>query len=231
MGFGGNLTSDEIVDQVLYFARSLKPKLQKVTNIVFMGMGEPMLNLANVESAIEIFTNPEKMAMSVRRITISTSGYLPQFKQLVDHGFRGRVAISLHAPNQELREKLMPVAKIYPLNNLMKTLDEYVELNNKRVSYEYVLIKNVNDQDEHALQLADLLKGRLAHVNLIPYNPISERDFVRSNREQITRFTKLLEKHKINHSLRVTMGDDVNAACGQLADRENKRNISRKINI
>lgn len=231
MGFGGNLSSTEIVEQVLHFSRSLKLKDQKVTNVVFMGMGEPMLNLINVEEAIAIFTDPEKMAMSVRRVTVSTSGYIPQFKQLVERGFRGRVAISLHAPNQEMRANLMPVSKIYPLEKLMETLDDYVELTNKRVSYEYVLIRNLNDQPEHAQQLANMLKHRLSHVNLIPYNPISERDFARSNQQQIEKFTSILKKNRINYSIRVTMGDDVNAACGQLADRENNKNVQKKINI
>jgi 23S rRNA (adenine2503-C2)-methyltransferase len=160
MGFGGNLTANEIVDQVLYFSRKLAKSNEKVSNIVFMGMGEPMLNLDNVIDSIDIFTNPKKMGLSQRRITISTSGYVPQLKTFIDRGFRGRLAISLHAPNQELRERLMPVAKIFSLNQLMNLIDEYTKLNNKRVSYEYVMISGVNDQPEHARQLVKLFRKR-----------------------------------------------------------------------
>lgn len=231
MGFGGNLTTEEVVDQVMYFQRILKKEGRKVTNVVFMGMGEPMLNLDNVQSSLDVMTDPEKLGMSNRRFTISTSGYIPQFKKLVENGFRGRVAISLHAPNQELRAKMMPVAKIFSLDQLMQTLDEYVELTNKRVSYEYIMIRNLNDQKEHAQQLIDLLKNRLAHVNLIPYNPIKEERFERSPKNNIRVFTSMLSDAGINYTIRQTMGDDVNAACGQLADRENKKHQKKRIKI
>lgn len=235
MGFGGNLTAQEIVDQVLYFQRYLNNLNEtgepKVTNVVYMGMGEPMLNLKEVQASLDIFTDPEKLAMGARRFTISTSGYLPQFKQLVNAGYRGRVAISLHAPNQELRQKMMPVAKIYPLEDLIKTLDEYVELTNKRISYEYILIKGVNDQPEHARQLIALFSHRLHHLNLIPYNPIREVDYERSPNSNIHQFTSMLASAGLNYTIRVTMGDDVDAACGQLADRENKKHVNKRIRI
>jgi 23S rRNA (adenine2503-C2)-methyltransferase len=231
MGYGGSLSAIEIVDQVLYFQRYLKQFEQKVTNIVFMGMGEPMLNLKEVMGAIAMFTDSDKMAMSSRRITVSTSGYIPQLKQLIASGFRGRLAISLHAPNQELRAKLMPVAKIFNLDDLMNTLDEFVALTNKRVSYEYIMLKGVNDQEEHAIQLVKMFQKRLAHLNLIPYNPIAEEDFERSSKSDLAKFTNILKNHNINYTIRITMGDDVNAACGQLADRENKKHIAKKINI
>ncbi|MCA9383809.1 23S rRNA (adenine(2503)-C(2))-methyltransferase RlmN [Candidatus Dojkabacteria bacterium] len=229
MGFGGNLSAKEIVDQVMYFQRQLHEQDDKVTNIVFMGMGEPMLNLPEVEKSIEVFTNPDKLGMSSRRLTISTSGYVPQLKKLIDDGFKGRVAISLHAPNQELREKLMPVAKLFPLEKLIEALDDYVEITNKRISYEYVMIKDVNDLPEHANQLADLFEDRLAHINLIPYNPIAERDFQRTTNNHLREFTRILTKRKIHYTIRQTMGDDVNAACGQLADRANKKHQAKKI--
>jgi 23S rRNA (adenine2503-C2)-methyltransferase len=213
----------------MYFARMLRETNEKVSNIVFMGMGEPMLNLPEVQGAIDIFTDEHKLAMSTRRITISTSGYIPQFKKLVADGFRGRVAISLHAPTQELREKLMPVAKLFPLDKLMEALDEYVDLTNKRVSYEYVLIKNFNDTRESARALVELMKHRLHHVNLIPYNPIAERSFERSPQENLRDFTTILADAGINYTIRQTMGDDVNAACGQLADRENKKHVGKSI--
>jgi 23S rRNA (adenine2503-C2)-methyltransferase len=239
MGFGGNLSDREIIDQIMYFQRWLKDNASDspindrdyVTNIVFMGMGEPMLNLEHVQSAIDTITSPQKLAMSSRRITISTSGYVPQFKKLVESGFRGRVAISLHAPNQELRAKMMPVAKVFSLDELLEALDDYVELTNKRVSYEYVMIKNLNDQEVHAEQLVELFANRLAHINLIPYNPIREENFERSKRSQMQKFTDILNRYNVPHSIRVTMGDDVDAACGQLADRENRKHKDKKIRI
>lgn len=217
LGYGGRLSAEEIVDQVLYCARLLKKDHQKVSNIVFMGMGEPMLNLDEVQAAIAVLTDKSKFGLGNRRITISTSGYIPQFEKLVASGFRGRVAISLHAPNQTLRAALMPVARIYPLSQLMKTLDAYVRLTNKRISYEYIMIDGVNDQPKHAHQLVKLLGKRLAHINLIPCNPITGEPYKRSSRENIHAFTHILSAYDIEHSVRVTMGDDINAACGQLA--------------
>ena len=196
-----------------------------------MGMGEPMLNLKEVEESLDIFTAEDKLGMGARRFTVSTSGYIPQFKQLVERGYRGRVAISLHAPNQELRAKMMPVAKIYNLEDLMAALDEYVELTNKRISYEYIMIKGVNDLPEHADELVELLGNRLHHINLIPFNPIKEEDFERSPAENLRDFTSILADNNMNYTIRVTMGDDVNAACGQLADRENKKHQTKKIKL
>jgi len=219
MGFHGNLTAREIVDQVLYFQRLLKKDKQKVSNIVFMGMGEPLLNLKNVQEAIDIFTDPKKMGFSSRRITVSTSGYVPQLKQLIEDGYRGRLAVSLHAPNQELREELMPVAKVYPLHQLMEILDDFTKLTNKRISYEYTLIEEVNDLQSHAKQLIKLLKGRLAHVNLIPINPIQGSKFQRPSKNRIFKFASFLKQAKIPYTIRITMGEDIKAACGQLSGK------------
>ncbi len=218
MGFRGSLSAEEIIDQILYFKRLLKQKGEDVTNVVYMGMGEPMLNLAEVEKSIQILNSPDKIGLGIRHITVSTSGYIPQFKKFVANGYRGRVAISLHAPNQELRSQLMPVARAFHLQDLMTMLDEYVALTNKRVTYEYVMIDQVNDQAEHAYDLVNLLKGRLAHINLIPYNPIPHTTFKRSPRDSIQKFSEILTTEGINHTVRVTMGDDIAAACGQLID-------------
>ncbi|NMB57198.1 23S rRNA (adenine(2503)-C(2))-methyltransferase RlmN [Candidatus Beckwithbacteria bacterium] len=217
LGFGGNLTSQEMIDQIMYFLRLLKKENQKLSNIVFMGMGEPLLNLDNVWETMQIISHPEKLAMSMRKITVSTSGYIPQFKELVERGYRGRVAVSLHFPTQEMREKYMPVAKIYQLSNLVKALEEFVELTNKRVSFEYVMIKDLNDRQEDARALVKLFHTRLIHFNLIPYNPIKGENFQRSSREQIEKFGEILQQNGIPYSVRLTMGDDIGAACGQLA--------------
>lgn len=223
MGFQGNLTAEEIIDQIMYFQRMLKHENQRVTNVVYMGMGEPMLNLNEVEKSVRILIDPKKFGISQRRITVSTSGYIPQFQKYIADGFRTRMAISLHASNQEMRAKLMPVARQFPLDKLMESLDEYVKLTNKRISYEYVMLKDVNDSKQNARELAALLKGRLAHVNLIPYNPIKEADFGRSSNNKIHEFSRILRNEGIQCTIRVTMGDDINAACGQLADRENEK--------
>lgn len=217
MGFVANLTAHEIVAQILYFCNLLKVEDQAVSNIVFMGMGEPMLNLKNVENAIEIITNPEKIGMSMRRITISTSGYIPQIKQLINNGFRGRLALSLHASDQALRNKLMPNLSVYPIADILKIFENYAQMTNKRVSYEYILIKNINDTPKHARALSGLLQNRLSHVNLIPCNPIPGSGFVRPDKKSVFVFSKILTENGIKNTIRVTFGDDIAAACGQLA--------------
>ena len=217
MGFIANLNADEIVEQVLFFARELAKTQQKITNIVFMGMGEPMINLTASQESIAILTDKNKLAMSPSRITVSTCGVITPLKKFIMEGYKGRLAISLHAPNQELREKIMPVAKANPLPKLFKTIDLYTKKTNKRVSYEYILIKEVNDQIEHAQQLVLLLKYKLAHVNLIPYNPVSNQSWQRPERKAVYAFAQILKEANIAYTIRVTMGQDIAAACGQLA--------------
>lgn len=218
MGFGGNLTADEIVEQVLYFARLLKTEGEKVTNVVYMGMGEPLLNLPALKDSLTILS--EQFGLGKRRFTVSTSGYLPQLKDLIDWGYRGRIAVSLHASNQGVRAQLMPVAKAYPLDRLLAALFKFEELTGKRITYEYIMIDGVNDQIIHAEELGRLLNGHLAHVNLIPYNKIKGPSFEQSPSEHIRRFQKVLDKYGIPNTVRVTMGADVNAACGQLAAKQ-----------
>ena len=217
MGFLGNLSASEIVDQVLHIARLLKKENQTVTNIVFMGMGEPLLNLDAVEDAIAVFTSPEKMGMSDRRITISTSGITNKLQELFQHGYKGRLALSLHAPTQTLREQIMPIAKKYPLPELLREISGYAKHMNKRVSYEYILIDGVNDTVSCARQLVRIMDPKLSHINLIPYNPVVGVSYTRSSNFSIYAFAAVLEKYHIQHTIRVTMGDDIKAACGQLA--------------
>ena len=217
MGFRGNLSGMEIVDQVLYFARSLKTENKSVTNIVFMGMGEPLSNLENVWDSIKIFTDPKMFGMSIRRITISTSGITPYLHKLIERGYKDRLALSLHAPSQELREKIMPIATKFPLSELLAEFKKFAKITNKRVSYEYILIAGLNDQPKHAHALAGLLDPHLEHVNLIPYNPVQGVPFKRSEPASIKRFSNILTKCHIPHTIWVTMGDDIKAACGQLA--------------
>lgn len=223
MGFDRNLTYIEIVDQVLYWSRWLKDKnkgIEKVTNIVYMGMGEPMLNYKNTVESVKILTNEEEFGLGDRHISVSSSGYVNQLKMYMEEGLKTRLAISLHAPNQELREKLMPVAKVYSLKALFEFIKEWEIYTNKRVSYEYTMIDGVNDSSKNAWELSKLLKGRLAHVNLIPMNPIFEREDLRkSSRNSIFQFAEILKKSKIPVTIRITMGDKIQAACGQLANK------------
>lgn len=220
MKFVGNLTNREIVDQVLYFARLLKKDQQGVTNIVFMGMGEPLLNLAEVIKAIRFLNDEKYTGYGIRRFTISTSGITPKINELWKQGYRGRLTLSLHAPNQALREKLMPIAKHYPLSALMAAVSDFAVRSQLRVSYEYILIDGVNNLPEHARQLVDLLKENrpdLAHVNLIPYNPVIGAPYKRPPAKSVYAFADILDHFGISNTFRVTMGDDIQAACGQLA--------------
>lgn len=216
MGFTRNLTAEEIVDQIMHFKRLLKKQREPISNIVFMGMGEPLLNLKEVSKAIGIISDPDKLALSEKRITVSTSGYAPQLKKLVDEGFKGQIAISLHAPEQKLREKLIPVAKKYNLGQLFEVLDYITDKTNKKITYEYILIKGINDRKEHAKMLVSLLKNRLAHVNLIPYNITPGVDFEKPSKKRINEFAETLRQGGLNCTIRVAMGDDIKAACGQL---------------
>lgn len=222
MGFHGNLFADEIVAQVLYFARWLCEHNEgAVDNVVFMGMGEPLLNFKNVWKAYEILTDSSKFALGKRRVTISTSGFIDNIKKLIDLKYRGRLAVSLHAPNQKLRERLMANAAIgNPLVDLFEVLDQFVELTNKRITYEYILIKNLTDTKECLEELILLLSGRLVHVNLIAYNPIKTVGFERPSIDRVRSFERELKDAGIPVSIRATMGDDIGAACGQLAVQE-----------
>lgn len=220
MRFIANLTSREIVDQVLYFARTLKKQKKSVTNIVFMGMGEPLLNLDQVMGAVKILNSPDYMGLGIRRITISTSGITPKIYELMRMGYKGRLALSLHAPEQKLRESIMPIAKRYLLPELMATVKAFATRTQLRVSYEYILIDGLNDTPEHARMLISLLgeDTELVHINLIPYNPIQGVSYKRSSLKAIHEFADILSDAGISNTFRVTMGDDIKAACGQLAN-------------
>lgn len=219
MGFNKNLDTQEIVDQVLYFKRKLSKEGKKVTNIVYMGMGEPMLNLENVVESIDILTDPEKIALGRRRITVSTVGYVEQLDQFLSMDLGVKIALSLHAPNQELREKLMPTAaKNNPLNKVMEVLKDYQKRTNKKITYEYVLIKDINDKEEHAKKLAELLRDQIALVNLIRLNPSPLTPFEPSSMNKTLLFQAILNEEGINNTLRQSYGDEINAACGQLAN-------------
>ena len=225
-GFNRNLTTAEIVGQVWLANRELgySPDGDRViTNVVFMGMGEPLMNYRNVVPAAELMMDDLGLDLSRRRVTISTSGLVPQMMRIADET-NVALAVSLHAPNDELRSELMPINRRHPIASLLEACWHYVEKQNARnVTFEYVMLDGVNDRPEHARQLAALLRGRPAKVNLIPFNPFPNTRYRRSTEQAIERFRDLLIKGGVIATIRRTRGDDIDAACGQLVGRVNDR--------
>jgi 23S rRNA (adenine2503-C2)-methyltransferase len=214
-GYKRNLARHEIVDQVLTVQEDFQ---QRVSNIVFMGMGEPLLNTDNVLAAIQSLN--QDVGIGQRNITVSTVGIRDHIRLFAQNQLQVTLAVSLHAPNQTLREKLIPSARPYKIDDLLTECREYVEITGRRVSFEYILLAGVNDLPEHAAELAKRLRGFQSHVNLIPYNPISEVDYQRPNRDRIQAFVQVLKQHHIAVSVRYSRGLEADAACGQL--RANK---------
>jgi 23S rRNA (adenine2503-C2)-methyltransferase len=210
-GFTRNLARHEIVDQVLTVQEDFQ---ERVSNVVFMGMGEPLLNLDAVLGAVKSLN--QDVGIGVRSLTISTVGIPNRIRQLAEHKLQVTLAVSLHASNQALREKLIPSARRYPLEALLEECREYVQLTGRRVTFEYIVLAGLNDLPEHAIELARHLRGFQSHVNLIPYNPISEVDYQRPSPRRIQDFVEALEKHKIAVSVRRSRGLEKDAACGQL---------------
>lgn len=221
--FKRSLTIKEMVEQLVFAQRYLKNNFEEeVTNIVFMGMGEPLLNFNVVKLALQVYNSQDFFGIGARHITVSTSGVLPKLKEFIQMPEQFRLAISLHAPNNELRSEIMPISKRYSLDELMKMCDEYVELKNKRVSYEYVLINGINDSLDLAKELADLMQYRLAHVNLLMYNEHEFSDYTRPKYDTVMNFYNYLKSRGIEVSLRKSMGKDSESACGQLSGHAQK---------
>jgi 23S rRNA (adenine2503-C2)-methyltransferase len=218
-GVGGwqrNLTAGEIVDQVLYYARQLKPLGETVSNLVYMGMGEPFLNMDAVLRSISVLNDPAGMNLGARRITLSTVGIVPGIERLAQEAPAVGLAVSLHAPTDELRNQLVPVNRRYPLEVLIKACRDYVQKTRRRVTFEYAMIDGVNDAPAQADALANLLRGLLCHVNLIPMNPVPDLPYRPSPRERILAFEARLRQRGINATLRLSRGADIQAGCGQL---------------
>lgn len=213
MGLSRNLEYGEMVDQVLFFSRYLKASGQRVSNVVFMGMGEPFLNYDNVMKAIKYIN--EDLDIGARRMSVSTSGVLHGIKKFANENMQVNLAISLHAPNNKLRSELMPINKRFPLEKLLAEVDEYIKKTGRKVMFEYLMIKGVNDQPKHALELAKLMKKHLYMVNLISYNPTDV--FKASKTADIRKFREILEKEGVDVTQRYSFGRDIEAACGQLA--------------
>ncbi len=211
-----DLTAGEIVSQALMIQKQLDEDGERLGNIVVMGTGEPFDNYDNVMRAMNILNDPYGLQIGSRHISISTCGIVPGIRRFAKENLQYNLAISLHAPNDELRSSLMPVNKAYPLAVLFDALKEYSTLNNRRLTFEYLLLKGVNDSKKEADEIRDLLKGLNAYINLIPYNKVSEKDFETSDDENALRFYDLLKKNGVAVTLRQKKGDDIDAACGQL---------------
>ncbi len=210
-GFIRNLSYREIIEQVLTIQRDTG---LKVTNVVFMGQGEPLLNLDNVLKAMEIFN--ENFQIGARRLTLSTSGIVPQIRKLADLDMQSTLALSLHAPNSEIRKRLMPIENKYNMDELHKALKYYVEKTGRRITIEYLLIKDLNDTVESAKQLAAYLKDIKCNINMIPYNPTEKNDYQRPSNNAIMKFKYLMEHSGKKVTIRLERGADIDAACGQL---------------
>ncbi len=225
-GLARNLTPGEIVAQVLYFARylanpSLPPDTDverpaQVTNIVLMGMGEPLHNYANVWTALRRITDADAFGLGARHITLSTVGLAPMIDRMADEGLQIGLAVSLHAPNDELRTSLVPVNKGYPVDEVLAAVRRYVAKTNRRVTFEYALMRGINDTPELAQEMAAKLQGILCHVNLIPLNPIPDSPFQPTSDEDTERFAQILREAGIPATVRLRRGIEINAGCGQL---------------
>lgn len=215
-GLARNLTGGEILAQVLYIHELLTREQQKVDSIVIMGSGEPLANYDNVLRFIRLIHEAYCLNLSYRSITLSTAGLVPEIDTLAQESLPLTLSISLHAPTNELRTRLMPINKRYPLEQVLAAGDRYAAATGRRVTYEYTLIAGINDQPAQAAELAVLLKGRLANVNLIPINPVPERGLLRPSPADVVRFEQLLKAQHINVTVRREMGTDIDAACGQL---------------
>jgi len=216
IGLKRHLSDEEISDQVLYFNQILLKEKQKVSHVVFMGMGEPLLNYDAVMKAIGTINDPECLGIGARHITVSTSGVVPGIEKLAGEKIQFNLAVSLHAPNQKLRAQLMPIAVSYKLDSLMKAIKDYIEKTHRRVSYEYVMLKDVNDSPELARELASLVRGQLCHINLIPYNQ-TYLGFKNAGKTNIDKFAEIIASYDIPVTVRVSLGQDIDAACGQLS--------------
>lgn len=221
-GLKRNLEAGEIVAQVVKVQQALDETDERVSSVVIMGIGEPFDNFDHMLSFLKIINHDKGLNIGARHITVSTSGIIPKIYKFADENMQINFAISLHAPNSELRSRLMPINRAYKLPDLMDAIRYYINKTGRRVSFEYGLFGGVNDQVEHAEELARLIKGLKCHVNLIPVNYVPERDYVRTPKEQIIKFEKTLKNHGVNVTVRREQGHDIDAACGQLRAKERK---------
>ncbi|WP_409368318.1 23S rRNA (adenine(2503)-C(2))-methyltransferase RlmN [Lysinibacillus sp. 38-6] len=219
-GLKRHLLAGEIVEQVVKVQQALDEVNERVSHIVIMGIGEPFDNYDAMMSFLKVINHEKGLNIGARHITVSTSGIVPKIYQFADEQLQINFAVSLHAPNQEARQKLMPIARAYKLDELMEAVRYYTKKTGRRVSFEYGLMSGENDSVEVAEELSALIKGIKCHVNLIPVNYVPERDYIRTSRSKIFAFEKTLKKNGINVTIRREQGSDIDAACGQLRAKE-----------
>lgn len=223
MGFTRNLSAGEILGQILFVMRTLEADGEKLSNIVYMGMGEPFLNYPAVMRSIATLTDPDLFNFGARRITISTVGILPKMKEFTELDSQVNLAVSLHAPENELRSQLVPANRMNPLKSLIAACKEYTDKTRRRITFEYALIDGVNDSENQAKQLISLIKGMLCHVNLIALNPSKEYPMPGSSQERVNAFAKILTDYGIPCSIRMRRGIEISAGCGQLAQTQQSK--------
>ena len=219
-GFFRNLECHEIVSQIYFIDQWLAKKGERVSHIVYMGMGEPLRNYEAVTKSIRMLIDPQMLHLSQRRITVSTVGVVEGILRFATEDFRVNLVLSLHAPNQRIRQKIIPYAREYALDDIMKAMDHYFKTTKRDVTYEYILLAGINDSPEDAKELALLLKGKQCSVNLIPYNPVAGLRLKKPSIDSINCFRDVLDAAGIINTCRYTKGDDIAAACGQLALQE-----------
>lgn len=220
MGFTRNLTTNEILEQIILFGRLLKKENTKIDNITYMGMGEPFMNYENVLESIRTLNDKKLLNFGSRRISISTCGVIEGIGRLATENLEVNLAISLHAPNDKLRTEIMPSNRRYPLQKILQAVDNYISKTNRKVMFEYVLLKGVNDTASHALELSKLMKKKLYMVNLILYNPTGV--YTATDFTEVKNFKQILEDKGVNVTQRYRFGQDIDAACGQLATRQDR---------
>ena len=212
-----NLETHEMIEQILLVEEECG---KRISHVVIMGIGEPFDNYDNLIKFIEIINNPKGIELGSRHITVSTCGVVPKIKEFMKLPYQVNRAISLHAPNDEIRNTIMPINKAYPIPVLINTLKEYIQKTNRRVTFEYILLDQVNDTSECARELANLVKGMNCYINLIPYNETNNISYKRTKSENITNFYDILKKNKINVTIRREYGSKISAACGQLRSKK-----------
>ena len=217
--FGRNLAAHEVEEQAVDAARRLAGEGRRLSHVVFMGMGEPLLNYSAVIDSVRRIADPDRLGISPRRIVVSTSGIIPRIETLADEKVPVTLAISLHAARDELRDVLVPINKKYPLHDLVAAANGYGEKTGRRVSYEWVLLAGVNDTERDAKELGKLLRRKLAHVNLIPFNPVDGTPYEAPARKDVTRFKDAVAAEGVNVTVRDNRGREADAACGQLHER------------
>lgn len=215
-GFGRNLSHGEMLAQIALIARDCA---ERIGHVVIMGIGEPLDNYDNLIRFLRRANDPKEMNIGMRHISVSTCGLVPDMLKFTDEGLPVTLSVSLHAPNQEIRSRLMPIARVYPYEDLMDACRRHAKMSGRRISFEYTLFKNVNDQPEHARELAHRLKSMLCHVNLIAANEIEDGQYQASDRKTMQQFRTILMQSGVNATIRRELGTDIMAACGQLRRR------------